>query len=736
MAKDFDSHASPDQLVIEGLDFLRSEQLIVVLESLVRAAEVDEPHSAVVRALRLAIREIKGEFEEQAEEWLVRAGSEVGLNIFRIERRLSEVLPTATPKAPWVARTADGGWLAVLEHRAFRTKVRDLSPDGVEEWIGGGELARRLGIEKRGQTIEWIVAEASAPLAPMESHHGGHGHGHAHMTPFERIRSLLRAESTDVWVVLIYSLFIGLLSLVVPIAVQWLVNTVAFGTILQPLVVLTVFVFVALGFSSVLTGLRVWVVELIQQRLMVRVSTDVVYRLQRARLDAFDRTHAPELVNRFFDVVTVQKAGATLLVDGVSIVMQATIGLLLLATYHPLLLVFGFLLLVLVLLILFVAGRGAQRTAIEESICKYSIAAWLETVAANLITFKSGSGSAFAIEQADMLVRNYLSARKRHFRVVMRQIGGFLALQALASSILLGVGGWLVIQRELTLGQLVAAELVVTLVVGGLAKFGKHLESFYDLLAAMDKLGHLVDLPLERHGGESLPPLTRPAGIQMREVSFSFGPKAKVIEKASLSIPEGARVGLVGPIGSGKSSVLDLLYGLRTPTAGTIEIDGWDYREISLHDLRTHVALVRNNEIFEGTVIDNVRLGRHDLGSAGVREALEQVGLLDEIQNLPQGLKTVLSTAGRPLSPGQAGRLMLARAIAGQPRLLILDETIDYFDDVRDREFLFQTLFGEDRRWTIVIASSSPEILERCDHVYMLVDHHLVETDAFRRPRR
>jgi putative ABC transport system ATP-binding protein len=735
MAKDFDSHVSPDHLDIEGLDLLRSEQLIVVLESLVRAAEVDEPHSAVVRALRLAVREIKGDFEDQAEEWLVRAGSEVGLNIFRIERRLPEVLPVATPKAPWIARTAEG-WLAVLEHRPFRTKVRDLSPEGAEEWVSGRELARRLGIEKRGQTIEWIVAEAAAPLAAMESGHDGHGPGHGHMTPFERIRSLLRAEKTDVWVVLIYSLFIGLLSLVVPIAVQWLVNTVAFGTMLQPLVVLTVFVFVALGFSSVLTGLRVWVVELIQQRLMVRVSTDVVYRLQRARLDAFDRTHAPELVNRFFDVVTVQKAGAMLLVDGVSIVMQATIGLLLLATYHPLLLVFGFLLLVLVLLILFVMGRGAQRTAIEESICKYSIAAWLETVAANLITFKSGSGSAFAIEQADMLVRNYLSARKRHFQVVMRQVGGFLTLQALASAVLLGVGGWLVIQRELTLGQLVAAELVVTLVVGGLAKFGKHLESFYDLLAAMDKLGHLVDLPLERHGGESLPPLTRPAAIEMREVSFGFGPKAKVIEKASLSIPEGTRVGLVGPIGSGKSSVLDLLYGLRTPTAGTLEIDGWDYREISLHDLRTHVALVRNNEIFEGTVIDNVRLGRHDLGSAGVREALEQVGLLDEIQNLPQGLKTVLSTAGRPLSPGQAGRLMLARAIAGRPRVLILDETIDYFDDVRDREFLFQTLFGEDRRWTIVIASSSPEILERCDHVYMLVDHNLVETDAFRRPRR
>ncbi|MFN0165813.1 MAG: peptidase domain-containing ABC transporter [Bryobacteraceae bacterium] len=714
------------------------DDLVAILDTLTAGGDGEQTqtgHHAVVQAVRQAVRGREPLPDDTWKDIVEQAGREVGINVFRLRRRVKEVLEQASRAAPWLAELASRGpngakWVSVRGSRAGRVRVRYVTSDTNEEWISRSELLRALGAAGEQDLIEWTVAESAAPLSQMQSGHDADGHAREHMPPAARLRSLLRAEKTDIWVVVTYSLFIGLLSLVVPVAVQWLVNTVAFGTILQPLVILTGFVLVALGFSAMLTGLRVWVVELVQQRLMVRVSTDVVHRLLGARADAFDRTHGPELVNRFFDVVTVQKAGATLLVDGLSILTQTVTGMLLLAAYHPLLLVFDIIILLIVATVLTVFGRGALKTAILESKAKYSIAAWLETIAANMVTFKPRAGRDHAIEHADLLVRGYLEARQRHFRVLIRQIGGFLALQALASSMLLGVGGWLVIQRQLTLGQLVAAELVVTLVVGGLAKFGKHLEALYDMLAAVDKLGYLVDLPLERTGGESRPPSPAPAQLQLKNISFSFGPRAKVVDSVSVNIEAGERIGIAGSIGCGKSTLLDLLYSLRQPSSGVMEIDGRDYRQVALASLRTDIALVRGTEIFEGSVEENVRVGRHDLSSDGVRAVLEQVGLIDDIQALPDGVHTVLLSGGRPLSPGQATRLMLARALASDPRVLLIDELLDPFENSPDRELLFTAMFGPERRRTLLVSSSSPEVLGRCDRVYLLQDGKLSEASA------
>ncbi|MBK9166617.1 MAG: ATP-binding cassette domain-containing protein [Bryobacterales bacterium] len=543
--------------------------------------------------------------------------------------------------------------------------------------------------------------------------------GH-HATPWQRLRGLLRAEQSDLFVVIVYSVVIGLLSLVVPVAVQWLVNTIAFGTLVQPLIVLTIFVFIALGFASVLTAMRSWVVELMQQRLFVRVASDVAYRLPRVKVEAFDKVHGPELVNRFFDVVTVQKSASALLVEGLSILLQALIGMLLLAVYHPLLLVFDFILLVIIVVILFPLGRGAERTAIQESRAKYALVAWFEEIARYPVTFKSGAGHGYGAERSDVLVRSYLAARRNHFRIVLRQIIGFLGLQAIASAALLGIGGWLVMERQLTLGQLVAAELVVTMVVGGLSKFAKKLETFYDMLAALDKLGHLIDLPLEQSGGERLPASPFPARLTLDKVKFGYPGKGPVLNGVSLEVAPGERVGLIGTLGSGKSSLVDLLYGLRSPQSGSIQIDGHDFRDLSVEDLRSHIVVVRSNEVFEGTVAENLRIGREHLSAADLWRALRAVGLEEDVQALPHGLSAELATGGQPLSRGQSGRLMVARALAGHPRLLILDESLDRIDDDHDRETLFSALFSSGAPWTLLVVSSSPEILSRCDRVLAL----------------
>ena len=203
--------------------------------------------------------------------------------------------------------------------------------------------------------------------------------------------------------------------------------------------------------------------------------------------------------------------------------------------------------------------------------------AWLEEIARHQIAFKTSCGSALALSRTNHYVVDYLTHRGRHFRILMRQIVGSYVLQALASAVLLGVGGWLVISRQLTLGQLVAAELVVALVVSGFTKFGKHLETYYDLMAAMDKLGYLTDLPVERLTGEALPEATGPVSVRF----------------AGITVAAGERIGLVGSTGAGKSTLLDALYGMRTPIDGIVEFDGRDLRDIKLGDLRSQISLVR-----------------------------------------------------------------------------------------------------------------------------------------------
>lgn len=589
---------------------------------------------------------------------------------------------------------------------------------------GPGSLISQMS---EGVNIKATAGSSRASINVVSKAHSSSDSIYHHVHPWERLKATLRLESTDLWIAAVYSAALGMVSLVLPVAVQAVVNTVAFGTLLQPLVVLTMLVFLALVFAAVLNAYRQWVVELIQRRVFVRMAGASTEKLVGAEQQAFQEQHGPELVNRFLDVVTVQKSAASLLVDGLSVVFQTAIGMILLGIYHPWLLAFDVLLLASILVVMFPLGTGAIPTSVLESKAKYALVAWLEEIARHQVAFKRPAGVNLALQKTNQLVLEYLKYRAGHFRILMRQIVGSFVLQALASATLLGVGGWLVIDRQLTLGQLVAAELVVALVVSGFTKLGKHLETFYDLMAATDKLGYIEDLPVERSSGEELPRGSGGLAVELRDVSILAGVRGKLLEGVQLRLDAGARAALVGGTGSGKSVLLDLLYGLRSPYEGVLEMDGRDVRDIRLGELRSQVALVRHPEIFEGTILENLRLGDEDLDSMAAREALEQVGLLASVTQLPDGLHTELISGGLPLSPGRRVQLELARALLHRPRLLILDECVDLLDDLPERGALLDFLFDEARPWTLIIVSHSLDVLDRCQAIYRIQDRRLVE---------
>lgn len=552
--------------------------------------------------------------------------------------------------------------------------------------------------------------------------------GYRRPTPLRRTRQLLELDRQDIAVIVIYGVALGLLSLAVPIAVQSLVNTVAFGSLFQPLVVLTVLLAVALIGSAVLRALQVRIAEMLQRRLFVRIVAEISGRLPRVSAPALRAANGPELLNRFFDVFTTQKSVASLLLGGIDALLIALVGLIVLAFYHPALLAFDIVLILGAVVVLIPLGRGGTGTSVAESKAKYAVAGWLEEMARHPLSFKLAGGEEFAKNRAELLARNYLSKRDRHFRIVFRQLMGALTIEVVASVALLALGGILVIERQLSIGQLVAAELIVTAVVASIAKLGGKVEIFYDLVAAVDKLGEIFDLPLERSGGET-PPRDGDHGgelvledIELEVEGDDEGPSI------SLHLRPGESLSLTGAEERLTSRLVDAVFGLIPPRSGIIEIDGRDTRDLALHDVRSRIAVVRGTEILPGCIGDNLRAGNPDLGAEQAWAALAHVGLDEWVKDSPDGLETDLLADGSPLTRTQALALTIARALAGGPSVLVLDRTLDQVSP-EERVAMFDALAAP-RDVSILMISDEPELVDRTDVKIKLDGAHPAHGEA------
>lgn len=656
---------------------------------------------------------------------LVAAAAEVYMKVSPVRQPLAEVLWHARGDLPVVLWNAkDQKWIVLTFAGWFRLRIADGDHPTHRLSISRSELVRMLGLKSVNEVVEAGVVHPERPAHAMSIHAAPHHHDH--VSPERRFFRLLKAERQDIITLLIFSVFSGLLYLAAPLAVDSVVSNLAFGGQSQPyvqaIVILAIALFGALGLQAVVSGFQYYISDIIQRRIFVRTAADLAYRLPRVKAEALDDVHAPELVNRFLDVVTAQKSTSLLLLDGINLVFGSLIGMLLLALYHPLMLMFVVILLALIALTMWLLGKGAVKTSIAESRVKYDVVNWFEEIAAFPFAFKGPGGYQMAGERANQLATEYLQRRSAHFRIVMRQIVALLVLSVLAAAVLLILGGWLVISQQITLGQLVASELIMGSIVTAMAKMGKKLEAWYDAMAAMDKLGHIFDLEIEREDGEQ--PAKREGGAEVRGCDLAFGYHEPLFAKKTFTITPGSRAAIVGPHGSGASSLLDILFGLRQPLEGHVSIDGLDLRSWYLEALRESVMLLRRDEIVDGSVIENLRLGRVDVGLDEIRSALERVGLLDVLLHRPEGLNLRLKVGGAPLSGNQRTRLLLARALVQRPRLLLIDELFDSLDD-ESFKLLETAILDPSLTWTVILATRDHDVTKRCDQIIELAPCHL-----------
>ena len=699
--------------------------LIFALETLARAARVDIERSTLERKRDacLSSRAPTHDWEKS----IVHVGEVIGLRVRALELTIHDLLRGPTDEVMPIVRIVEHEGKTSCVHvlgretRGLRVKFDD-EPSILT--LDEASLVALLG-HPSGFALTWMTADPATSIGTLT--HGDGEDSHEHMSPSARLLSMVKLERDDLWVIITYAAGIGILSLATPLGVQFIVNNVAFGALLQPLVVLTLLVLTGLVLEGVLQALQYWVIERIQQRIFVRTSLDVAFRLPRMHDRVLDELHPPELVNRFFDVVTLQKGAATVLSEGVAIALHSMMGMLILAFYHPFLLAFDVVLVLGLLLVIFVVGRGATKTAIDESEGKYAVAGWLEEAAKHRTSLSLGDGPSYVSARAESLTRDWLHRRKRHWKIVFRQHSTSLALRAFSSAALLGLGGWLVLSRQLSLGQLVAAELIVGAVAAGFAKLGKSFESYYDLLAAADKIGHLVDLPLRRSEGVGLAESVAGLDLDARDLRIVRGDS--VLATVDLRLLAGSRTVIFAKDGSGKSTLVDVLTGMREVTGGQLVADGTPLADVATTALGAEVAVVRRAEIFEGTIFDNVAMGRSFVGRDEARKALRAVGLERLYDDYPLGLDTPLPSDAQFLGKSAAILLTIARAVAGNPRLLVLDGAFDALGDAA-RSAAWKGI--ADRPWTILVTTSHRELVELGDASYVLANHRLDRIDRDR----
>lgn len=675
-----------------------TQQLPNDLASLTRAIvtvarELDRPceESVAARLLSEVMRSHPGTVQDLWWSWLLSAGRSLGLPL-----RVSDVPSTD------LAAIQQSGACLVLERsavRAHRLDVQKLESQHIV--LVGSEPASSSG-EGSGQRSEGNLLRAI--IATRGSEPGAHHHGH--QKPWVLLWKLLSPDRQDLWAITAFSGVAGILMLSVPVTAQQLVRTVTFATLYQPIIVLSLMLLGLLGFVAALQALQVYVAEIIQRRLFMRIAGRVTRCLTQADTSAWRQLAMPELVNRFLEVAIVQKVTAALMVDGIAILLTTLISMSVMAFYHPFLLGYDILLLVLLATIFFGFGRNGVKTAIQESRTKYGVLAWLEDMARCPGIFRTGGVELLAMQRTEVLCADYLRARRSHFSILLRQIVLVLILQVIATTSLLGLGGILVLNEQLTLGQLVAAELIVAMIVASFAKLGKHMEGWYDLLASVDKLSHLFDLQAEPHDGLIGLSHQGPAEVVVRNLATdgTQSPAGEVTQGELLRVGPGAAAALLNWNPSLTHDLADGLRGLRGLSGPDISLDGVRIDDVRTDVLRQHVAVARDLEFLPGTIAENIHLSRPGVSESDVAEACETVGLTAELRQAGLTLSTQVLPDGWPLNLQQQRRLILARAIAGRPRLLFIDHLFDVFaaTDVRD---LWERLSRHEPQSTILVAT-------------------------------
>lgn len=539
-------------------------------------------------------------------------------------------------------------------------------------------------------------------------------------TPWSRFLNLLSIERRDLFQISYYAVFSGIVALSLPLGIQAIINLIQGAQITTSWIVLVVLVTVGVVFSGVLQLMQLRIIETIQQRIFVKSSFELSYRFPKIKMEKLQNFYPPELANRFFDTLIIQKGLSKILIDVPAALLQIIFALLLLSFYHPTFIVFGIILLLLVYLSFKWSTQRGLNTSLVESKFKYKVAHWIQEVARSLVSFKLSGNTNLAMKKNDVLVSQYLSARENHFKIIKFQFIKMIGFKALITAGLLIIGGVLVLSQRMNIGQFVAAEIIILLVINSIEKLILSLESFYDTLTSIEKLGQILDKEMESNEGE-LVDFEKGVSLELNQVNYQISNRENLILKnISFSVNPGEKILIQGKSGSGKSTLLRIITGVIQPTSGNIIVNGISLSALQINHYRAHLGLSLLDEYpFEGTLRENLTFGDDRILEHKISEVINAVGLSDFLKKLPEGLNTELFPEGKQISSSIAKKITMARALLKQPKLVILEDTLDPFNETETHSIIDYLCLPE-HSWSLIVVSANSYWKSYATHIFEL----------------
>lgn len=554
------------------------------------------------------------------------------------------------------------------------------------------------------------------------------------ITPSERLIRLFKPDKVEIRNVYLYALLSGLVYLSLPLGIQAIVNLIQGGSINTAWIVLVILVVAGVGMNGILSIFQLRTVENLQQKVFVRAAFEFAYRLPRIKMEVLYKNYALDLVNRFFDVVSVQKGMAKLLIDFTTAMLQVVFGVLLLSFYHPFFILFGIVLVVIVYAIIRYSFPKGLDSSLNESKQKYRLAYWLEEIARTYQSFKLNTESELALEKTNEISDAYVREREGHFRILVRQYSLLVFFKVIVAAGLLAIGGILVMEQLMNIGQFVAAEIIILTIISSVEKLIMSLENIYDIITGLEKIAQVTDLELEENGNTVLDISESAYGldVKLNDVTFTYPNYYRPsLENLNLEIPAGCRMGVTGKNGSGKSTFVQILAGYYKVQHGNLLFNDQTRSILDLDSLRKYIGLYYSEaDLFEGTIEENITMGRKGISRQQLDKVCHDLFLNEFIKALPNGIKTKLDPQGQKLPRNITQKIFLARAIIGNPKLLIIETQLEDIDN-NEAVQITDYLTGSDKNWTLVWVSTSEDLLRKMDNVVYLQNGQIVEVAPY-----
>lgn len=526
-------------------------------------------------------------------------------------------------------------------------------------------------------------------------------------------------DRKDIVVVYILAFLAGLVQLSVPLGIQSIINFVMAGSLSTSMIVLIALVVFGVFINGLLQIRQLQIIEKLKQKIFVRYSLEFGDRLPKLNIEKLDKEYLPEMVNRFFETVSLQKGMDKLLIDLPAASIQVLLGLTILAFYHPFFIAFGLFLLIIVLAILRFTSAGGLNTALLASGYKYGVAAWLQEVARTVKSFKYTKGTSLHLNKTDELVGNYLTARTQHFKILLTQFWSLISFKVIITASMLILGSYLLLNQQINIGQFIAADIIIISIIASIEKVIINLDSVYEAMVSVEKLGKITEAEEEKSGSLVLHANNEGVSIQFADVNFSYNGDKPVINKINFNVEKGEMIQISGVSGAGKSTVLRLLTGAFTQYNGSVLIDGIPAANYDLKSLRQLTGiLLGSQDIFYGTLLQNITMDSHKITVSQVTKLADIVGLSAFVKDSKDGYDTVLQPVGLKLSGRVRKNILLMRALLGEHRLLLLEDPFDHLEEPNKTNTI--QYLRESKNVTVLIASQDQQLSNYCNKVITL----------------